>query len=86
MSSVQTIVGDDPELGIDAYQKAVAFSAAMILTGGSDGQRVKCWSVPELRFISSIMPDRGDFMVGAEIDDIATAKDLVQRPNLRPCR
>lgn len=43
----------------------------MLLTGGSDGQRVKVWSIPELHFISSIMPDLSDFEVGEEILDIA---------------
>lgn len=88
IATVHTIMGgDDPEIGIDAYQKACQFtsSGSMLLTGGSDGERVKGWSVPELRFISSIMPDRDDFIVGDEILDIATAKDLVEQLHRQPC-
>ena len=54
----------------------------MILTGGTDGERVKGWSVPEMRFISSIMRDKEGFVIGAEVLDIATAQSLVQKQTL----
>ena len=44
----------------------------LLLTGGSDGERVKGWSVPDLKFVSSIMPDRDDFITGDEVLDICT--------------
>lgn len=79
MAWAQTIRGDDPEVAIDSYQKACQFTPTgnMILTGGTDGERVKGWSVPEMRFITSIMKDKEGFVVGAEVLDIATTQHLV---------
>lgn len=54
----------------------------MILTGGTDGERVKGWSVPEMRFICSIMRDKEGFVIGAEVLDITTAQNLVQKQAL----
>lgn len=77
VSSTRTIEGgsEDPELGLlDAYQKACEFSAdgATILTGGSDGERVKCWAVPELKLVSSLMPKVDNFSLAGEVDAIST--------------
>lgn len=75
----QTAQGGDPEVAIDAYQKACQFTSTgnLILTGGTDGERVKGWSVPEMRFMSSIMRDKEGFVMGAEVLDIATTLHLV---------